>query len=65
MVNMFVQCLALELAANKVRVNAVAVSAVGTNFRVAKEVGITEFENKLFLEHVSELKPLKTEDKVD
>lgn len=61
---MFVECLALELAGSKVRINAVAVNALNTNFRAGKETGITDFENKLFLEHVAELKPLKTEQKV-
>ena len=61
---MFIECLALELAGSKVRVNGVAVNALNTNFRSGKESGITDFENKLFLEHVAELKPLKTEQKV-
>jgi len=64
MTNMFIECLALELADAKIRVNGVGISALNTTFRAAKD-GITEFENKIFLEHVAELKPLKTEQKVN
>jgi len=63
MTNMFIECLALELADAKIRVNGVGVSALNTTFRVSKD-GVTEFENKIFLEHVAELKPLKTDQKL-
>ena len=56
--------MALELAGAKIRVNGVAVTALNTTFRAVKETGITEFENRIFLENVAELKPLKTNDKV-
>jgi len=64
MINTFIECMALELAASKIRVNGVGISAINTTFRSSKETGITEFENQIFLEHVSELRPLKTAQKV-
>mgnify|MGYP007031673712 CR=1 FL=1 len=59
MVNMFIQCLALDVAASKIRVNGVASTASNTIFRVSKDKGITEFENKVFLDGVSDIKPLQ------
>ena len=64
MINTFIECMALELASSKIRVNGVGISAINTTFRSSKETGITEFENQIFLEHVSELRPLKTAQKV-
>lgn len=59
MVNMFIECLALEVSSSKIRINGVATSANNSNFRVNKESGISEFENKIFLENVAFLKPLQ------
>jgi len=64
MMNTFIECMALELASSKIRVNGVGISAINTTFRSSKETGITEFENQIFLEHVSELRPLKTAQKL-
>jgi hypothetical protein len=59
MINMFIECLALELSACKIRINGVASSANNSTFRVNKDTGVSEFENRIFLESVAQIKPLQ------
>jgi NAD(P)-dependent dehydrogenase (short-subunit alcohol dehydrogenase family) len=59
MVNMFIKCLALELAESKVRVNGVASNFTSSGYKVSKNIACTEMENKIFLDTVSEIKPLQ------
>jgi len=64
MTNMFIECMALELAMSKIRINGVAIAAANTDFRVSKENGLTTAENKDFLESYSQIKPLLTNEDV-
>ncbi len=57
---MYIQCLALELADSKVRVNGVASNFSFSTFRIVKDKALTEIENKIFLDSISEIKPLVT-----
>mmetsp|Transcript_10547 Transcript_10547/g.9110 ORF Transcript_10547/g.9110 Transcript_10547/m.9110 type:complete len:166 (+) Transcript_10547:477-974(+) len=59
MTNMFIECMALELAYSKIRVNGVSAGTANTMFRIKRDVGITEYESKIYLENVTENKPLK------
>ena len=56
---MFIECMALELAHSKIRINGVAPGTSETMFRIKQESGITEYENRLYLEGIVDNKPLK------
>mmetsp|Transcript_46454 Transcript_46454/g.53858 ORF Transcript_46454/g.53858 Transcript_46454/m.53858 type:complete len:299 (+) Transcript_46454:65-961(+) len=65
MANMFIQCMALELAEKKIRINGVAPTVVETAFRVGDlKKGITTVQNQTYIDTYATVKPLKSESKL-